>query len=250
MKRQGGLGEPLLYAVIGGCLSGIVSFLFSIGLHSVGLFADRHDAFTAMAGMGIGSVVIIILLPLFVIIGLFIVSAVVHVCLMIVGGANQPFETTYRVVAFLRAHWSSADDPGLWRGNCRCLGARLHLHRRGARTSNGHRPRGSCRFTSRDCLLRRNSRRGYDVWSVRRLEHHTTDLRQMHLCARRLTPSDLDHELLWLSVSVSLWRLQRLGWRSVCLACLCLPRVDRLPCLTCGMTRCGIQFFHGHFPLP
>jgi len=50
--------------------------------------------------MGIGSVAFIILLPLFVVIGLFVGSAVVHVCLMIVGGANQPFETTYRVVAF------------------------------------------------------------------------------------------------------------------------------------------------------
>src|SRR4029453_16273001 len=29
MKREGGLGEPLIYALIGGCLGGIVSLLFS-----------------------------------------------------------------------------------------------------------------------------------------------------------------------------------------------------------------------------
>src|SRR5205807_3168613 len=38
MKREGGLGEPLIYALIGGCLGGIVSVLFSLGLHSVGFF--------------------------------------------------------------------------------------------------------------------------------------------------------------------------------------------------------------------
>src|ERR1700758_5526530 len=43
MKRQGGLGEPLIYALVGGCLGGIVSLLFSMGLQSVGFFADRHD---------------------------------------------------------------------------------------------------------------------------------------------------------------------------------------------------------------
>ena len=34
MKREGGLGEPLIYALIGGCVGGIVSFLFSLGFQS------------------------------------------------------------------------------------------------------------------------------------------------------------------------------------------------------------------------
>jgi hypothetical protein len=101
MKREGGLGEPLIYALIGGSVGGIVSFLFSLGFQSLGLFADRDNSgLAAMAGMGIGSAAIIILLPLFIVIGLFICSAIVHLCLMIVGGANQSFETTFRVLAF------------------------------------------------------------------------------------------------------------------------------------------------------
>src|SRR5262249_44139107 len=67
MKREGGLGEPLIYALIGGCVGGIVSLLFSLGLQSAGFFADRHDTFAAMAGMG-GSAAFIILVPLFVVI--------------------------------------------------------------------------------------------------------------------------------------------------------------------------------------
>src|SRR5438034_7725751 len=100
MKGEGGFGEPLIYAIIGGWVGGVISFLFSLGLHSVGFFADRHNAFTAMAGMGIGSAAIVILLPVLIVICLFIGSAVVHLCLMIVGGANQSFETTFRVLAF------------------------------------------------------------------------------------------------------------------------------------------------------
>src|SRR4029453_17110562 len=100
MKREGGLGEPLIYALIGGSVGGIVAFLFSLGFQSIGLFADRNNSLAAMTGMGIGSVAMIILFPLFIVIGLFIGRGVVHLCLMIVGGANQSFETTFRVVAF------------------------------------------------------------------------------------------------------------------------------------------------------
>src|SRR5205807_5862794 len=100
MKREGGLGEPLIYALIGGCVGGIASFLFSLGFQSLGLFTDRHDSgLAAMAGLGIGSAMII-LLPVFIVIGLFIGSAIVHLCLMIVGGANQSFEATSLVLAF------------------------------------------------------------------------------------------------------------------------------------------------------
>jgi hypothetical protein len=135
MKREGGFGEPLIYALIGGCVGGIVSFLFSLGFQSLGLFTNRHNSgLAAMAGMGIGSAMII-LLPLFIVIGLFVGSAIVHLCLMIVGGANQSFETTFRVLAF--SHGSAGPlqiiplcgglISGVWALVCTCIGlARAH----------------------------------------------------------------------------------------------------------------------------
>jgi hypothetical protein len=135
MKREGGLGEPLIYALIGGSLGGIVSLLFSLGLQSAGFFADRHDTFAAMAGMGAGSAAFIVLIPLFVIIGLFIGSAIVHLCLMIVGGANQSFETTFRVLAFSQGSTGPLQMipvcggliSGVWALVCSCIGlARAH----------------------------------------------------------------------------------------------------------------------------
>ncbi len=135
MKREGGLGEPLIYALIGGCLGGIVSLLFSLGLQSVGFFADRHNTFGAMTGMGVGSAAFIVLVPLFIVIGLFIGSAIVHLCLMIVGGANQSFETTFRVIAFSQGSTGPLQMipicggliAGVWALVCNCIGlARAH----------------------------------------------------------------------------------------------------------------------------
>ena len=135
MRREGGLGEPLIYALIGGCLGGIVSFLFSMGFQSIGLFADKNNSLAAMAGMGIGSAAMIILLPLFIVIGLFIGSAIVHLCLMMVGGANQSFETTFRVLAFSQGSAGPLQIiplcggviSGVWALVCNCIGlARAH----------------------------------------------------------------------------------------------------------------------------
>ena len=100
MKREGGFGEPLIYAVVGGSVGAIVAFLFSLLFHSFGMFTDQRNPLGAMAGMGIGSIGFIILVPIAIVICLFIVAGIVHLCLMIVGGANQPFETTFRVLAF------------------------------------------------------------------------------------------------------------------------------------------------------
>jgi hypothetical protein len=135
MKREGGFGEPLIYGLIGGSVGAIVSFLFSIAFHSLGFLTDQRNAFGAMAGMGIGSIGFIIFIPLAIIIGLFIGAAVVHLCLMIVGGANQPFETTFRVLAF--SHGSTGVIQlipvcggiiaGVWAIVVNCIGlARAH----------------------------------------------------------------------------------------------------------------------------
>jgi hypothetical protein len=70
----------------------------------------------------------------------------------------------------------------------------------------------------------------------------------MQFSVRRLVPGELDHELIWLGASVlsfclaAMWLTMGLPWPR----CM-FHDLTKLPCVTCGMTRCGIQFFHGHF---
>jgi hypothetical protein len=100
MKVEGGFGEPIIYALIGGCVGTVVSFVLSLGLQSIGVFSGQRDALGMFTMFGIGSVFLILLVPFFIIIALFIGSLITHVCLAIVGGVNRPFETTFRVIAF------------------------------------------------------------------------------------------------------------------------------------------------------
>ena len=99
MKREGGLAEPLLYALIGGSFGAIIYFIYNFVFRSLALFPNRHNPLADLLG-SLGWIVLVILAPVFVIIGTFIGSAILHLCLMLVGGAKQSFEATFRVICF------------------------------------------------------------------------------------------------------------------------------------------------------
>jgi Protein of unknown function (DUF2752) len=70
----------------------------------------------------------------------------------------------------------------------------------------------------------------------------------MQVLRRPLASGETDHELIWLTVSVAslglaaTWFVFGLPWPH----CLFHDLTGR-PCMTCGMTRSAIQFFHRHF---
>ena len=99
MKREGGVGEPLFYAVIGGTFGAVFAVAYNFAFRSLALFPTRHTAFENMIG-GVGLIFLLILMPLLIVIGTFIGAAIYHLSLMIVGGAKQSFETTFRVICF------------------------------------------------------------------------------------------------------------------------------------------------------
>ena len=98
MKTEGGLSEPLIYAVIGGSVGFIVYFLFSLFMSSFGLMGS-HNELASVLGVGMGAIVFIIFMPLLIALGIFIGSGIVHLCLTLVG-VRDGFETTFRVVCF------------------------------------------------------------------------------------------------------------------------------------------------------
>lgn len=95
------MGQPLLFYVLVGWAALILnSFLelpFQVFLESIP--ASSEYLFPG-AGALLGLVIILVLAPVLLVVGSFISAAITHVCLMILGGARQPFETTFRVICY------------------------------------------------------------------------------------------------------------------------------------------------------
>jgi len=96
MKREGGLTDPLFFGMIGGSVGTIASILFQIGLQSL---TRSNTGLVDLFGVPV-VVGLLVLSPLWLAFWLFIGSGVLHLCLMMLGGANRPFETTFRVVCY------------------------------------------------------------------------------------------------------------------------------------------------------
>jgi len=98
MPVEGGLIHPLIFALIMGVLGGVFSLVYQLlfmSFLSVPLDAGGAHGFQVpmMIASAIG-------LPIMTIIGVFLLSAVLHVCLMIVRGNKKGFEATFRVIAY------------------------------------------------------------------------------------------------------------------------------------------------------
>jgi hypothetical protein len=102
MSTTGDLGRPLVYAVVFGWIGVIASQIYQLALRgAMWQFLPRMPG--GMRGMALPAtfnVVLMIVAPVLVLLGVFIGAAIVHVFLMIVGGANKGFATTVRVLCY------------------------------------------------------------------------------------------------------------------------------------------------------
>ncbi len=104
MSVAGDLGRPLIYAVILGWVGIIAGQLYNIAFRSamMPLLAPfAHHGMGLGFGMGVAvNVAVMIAAPVLILLGLFIGGAIVHLFLLMVGGANSGFAATIRVMCY------------------------------------------------------------------------------------------------------------------------------------------------------
>ncbi len=118
MPTSGGIGSPLLYAVIMGWLGVVAAGFYSALFNSVvgsGMAAfDESPGFAQAFNLALswgGFLVQVVFGGVRVAIGVFIFSGIFHVMLLILGGARRDFEATFRVVSFAYAPYVLALIP-------------------------------------------------------------------------------------------------------------------------------------------
>jgi len=130
MRQAGGLGNPILFNLwgFGAPLMALALLAIPVVLVIAIIGANKGEP-AAAAGIAVGVmlalfVALALYILLVVTIGAIIGSAVIHVCLLMVGGAKQGFETTFRVVSFSQG---AIAPVGLLLGCVPYLGALIHM---------------------------------------------------------------------------------------------------------------------------
>jgi hypothetical protein len=96
MPATGGFKSPLIFGLILGVLGGVLGLAWQqVLMLRLGQFPEIGT--THLVGITIG-------LPLIVLVALYLGSAIIHLCLMVVGGNRRGFEATFRVITY---SWST-----------------------------------------------------------------------------------------------------------------------------------------------
>lgn len=100
MPVRGGYGSPLLYGFIVGEIAVLFSLFWQGIFIMIGALGESYEQLEATGFSMVVLIVGALLSPITVIIGYFIVAGILHLCLLIVGGARRDFEATFRVVCY------------------------------------------------------------------------------------------------------------------------------------------------------
>src|SRR4029077_21125153 len=167
--------------------------------------------------------------------------------LMIDGGANQPFKTTFGSIAFKQESTGVLQVipvcggliAGVWGLVANCIGlARAHETDTGRAVLAVFLPVILCCGLGFVVLFMVG---GFAAWG-----HHLDAVVQ--IVRRPLAPSETNHELLWLTVSSGGLALAAKWLRFELPSPICLVyTLTGHPCLTCAATRSAVAFFHVHF---
>jgi hypothetical protein len=97
LKPAGPYSWALLYAVVVGTVGNLMGLLWHM---SLGRFTEELPM---LAGAGVVGTWMILATPVFVTVGVVVGSAIIHLCLMLVGGAADGYVATFRAIAYSQA---------------------------------------------------------------------------------------------------------------------------------------------------
>jgi hypothetical protein len=109
MHRKGGLGRPLAFCVGGVLMGTIATNLYSSLFQFVAILAAASRAEpgeggamigTVLVGIAVGFVAGLGMAALMAVLWAFLNAAMMHLSLAVLGSADQPYETTFRVVCY------------------------------------------------------------------------------------------------------------------------------------------------------
>lgn len=130
----GGFNRPLIFYLLVAEIQALAQFVWQM-LGVVPQMQNRPESILGIGMVGFGSLLVLILYPIFLTVVLFIGSGLNHLCLVAVKAGSRGFEGTFRVVAYANAPMVLAVVPGigpligaLWTLFCTFMGFKI-VHR-------------------------------------------------------------------------------------------------------------------------
>jgi len=114
-KFEAGIREPLAYGLLLGSMGAMISLFWQFLMLAGGIAALDEPAVGRMA-MSVVFLIVLVFVPLFVLVSMFMYSGVLHLFLLLVRGGPRGFEATFRVVAYSQATqvWALIPFLGGW----------------------------------------------------------------------------------------------------------------------------------------
>ena len=128
---KSGIREPLAFGLLIGSIGGMFSFFWQFLMISGGLFYFLQSIFGQVA-MGMFFFIVLVIVPIFVTLALFLYSSILHILLVIVRGGKNGYEATFRVVSYSQAAQAWSLIPfiggfigGIWQFIIQIIGLRV-----------------------------------------------------------------------------------------------------------------------------
>jgi hypothetical protein len=110
LNHEGGIGKPLGFYILTGWVTQIIGFLLMLPfdlLMRAAVSANEPSGrsgemfFQQGIGLGFQAVFVFVLSPVILLVGIFISCAILHLLLMLFGGARRSFETSLQVACYV-----------------------------------------------------------------------------------------------------------------------------------------------------